>query len=109
MNKTIVINTSPWVALTLCKQTSVLNQLYSKVFMPVTVKDEILIGGKRGVGIKELNESGWLIVEKVKDIKKVKLLYELEKGEAEVIVLAIEKGISHVLIDEKIALQLKLT
>ena len=45
MNKSIVINTSPWVALTLCKQTSVLNQLYSEVFMPATVKDEILVGG----------------------------------------------------------------
>lgn len=38
-----------------------------------------------------MNESSWLKVEKVKDIKKVKLLYELERGEAEVIVLALEK------------------
>ncbi|MBU1678820.1 MAG: hypothetical protein KKD86_08190 [Bacteroidetes bacterium] len=72
----------------------------------ILVAATILIGAKRRIGV---NESGWLIVEKVKDIKKIKLLYELEKGEAEVIVLAIEKGISHVLVDEKIALQLKLT
>lgn len=103
MSKSIVINTSPWVALSLCNQTSLLNQLYSQVFMPATVKDEILVGGKKGVGVKELNVSGWLKVEKVKDINKVSLLYELEKGEAEVIVLAIEKGIKLVLIDEKIA------
>lgn len=89
MSKSIVINTSPWIALSLCNQTSLLNQLYSQVLMPTTVKDEILVGGKKGVGVKELNVSGWL--------------YELEKGEAEVIVLAIEKGIKLVLIDEKIA------
>jgi len=89
VSKSIVINTSPWIALSLCNQTSLLNQLYSQVLMPTTVKDEILVGGKKGVGVKELNVSGWL--------------YELEKGEAEVIVLAIEKGIKLVLIDEKIA------
>lgn len=32
-------------------------------------------------------------------LKKVKLLYELEQGEAEVIVLAMERGIKQVLID----------
>lgn len=103
MNKSIVINTSPWIALSLCKQTSVLNLLYNEVYMPVTVKNEILAGGSEGIGIKELKESDWLIIEKVKDFKKVNLLYELEKGEAEVIVLAIEKSIKHVLIDERIA------
>ena len=103
MNKSIIINTSPWIALSLCKQTSLLDKLYEEVFMPAAIKDEILAGGKKEVGIKELNESGWLKVEKVKDIKKVKLLYELERGEAEVIILALEKGIKLVLIDEKIA------
>ena len=42
-------------------------------------------------------------IEKVHDIEKIKLLYELEQGEAEVIIMAREKGIQHVLIDEKVA------
>lgn len=37
------------------------------------------------------------------DIEKVKLLCELEQGEAEVIILAKEKEIDQVLIDEKVA------
>lgn len=68
-----------------------------------TVNKEILASGKSGIGVKELGESTWLKKEKVKDIKKVKLLYELEEGEAEVIILAMEKGIKQVLIDEKVA------
>lgn len=102
-HKSVVINTSPWIALSMCKQTSLLNKLYDKVFIPETVKEEILVGGSTGVGVKELHLSSWIKIERVKDAKKVKLLYELEQGEAEVIVLAMERGIKQVLIDEKIA------
>ncbi len=105
MNKSVIINTSPWIALSLCKQTSILNKLYKEVYMPSTVKKEILAGGNKGIGVSELKESTWLIIEKPKDIDKINLLYELERGEAEVIVLAIEKNIKNVLIDEKIARQ----
>jgi predicted nucleic acid-binding protein len=98
-----VINTSPWIALSICKQTSLLNKLYDEVFIPQTVKAEILAGGTAGVGVKELNSSSWIKIESVDDAKKVKLLYELERGEAEVIVLAMERSIKQVLIDEKIA------
>lgn len=104
-NKSIVINTSPWIALSLCKQTSIIKKLYNNVFIPETVRNEILAGGNKGIGVHELHKADWLNVEKVKDIQKINLLYELEKGEAEVIVLAIEKGINQVLIDEKIARQ----
>jgi uncharacterized protein len=41
----------------------------------------------------------------VHDKKKLELLYELDKGEAEVIILAKEQNIKKVLIDEKIARQ----
>ena len=43
----------------------------------------------------------WIKIEAVSDIEKVSLLSELEQGEAEVIILAKEKGIKHVLINEQ--------
>lgn len=101
--KSVVVNTSPWIALSICGQTSLLNKLYNEVYIPYGVRDEIVAGGKHGIGVKELMTSSWLKIEKVSDIGKLELLYELEQGEAEVIVLAKEKGIKHVLIDEKIA------
>lgn len=103
--KGIVVNASPWIALSICGQTSLLNKLYNEVYIPYGVKDEIMAGGKHDIGVKELKTSPWLKIEKVSDIGKLELLYELEQGEAEVIVLAKEKGIKHVLIDEKIARQ----
>ncbi|MEW6681001.1 MAG: DUF3368 domain-containing protein, partial [bacterium] len=101
--KGIVVNTSPWIALSICGQTSLLNKLYAKVYLPFKVKEEILVGGEQGLGVQELKASPWLLIEKVADMEKIKLLYELEQGEAEVIILAKEKGIKQVLIDEKIA------
>ena len=37
----IVIDTSPWIALSICGKTEVLEQLYEEVYMPVGVKEEI--------------------------------------------------------------------
>ncbi|MEB2309915.1 MAG: DUF3368 domain-containing protein [Candidatus Brocadiaceae bacterium] len=62
-----------------------------------------MAGGRNSFGVYELETCEWVRIEKVNDIEKVKLLYDLEQGEAEVIILAKEKGIQHVLIDEKVA------
>jgi predicted nucleic acid-binding protein len=99
----IVVNTSPWIALSICGQIPLLKKIYNEVYIPLGVKEEILAGGKQGIGVRELKESSWLRIGKVLDIEKVKLLYELEQGEAEVIILAKEKGIKQVLVDEKVA------
>lgn len=103
--KGIVINTSPWIALSLCGKTSLLKAIYSRVLMPEQVKKEILRGGPDSVGVKELKTADWLQVQAIKNQDKIELLYELDKGEAEVIILAKDKGIQQVLIDEKIARQ----
>jgi len=99
----IVVNTSPWIALSICNQIPLLQKLYTEVLIPLGVKEEILEGGEQGIGTYELKTSSWLKIEKVVDVEKIKLLYELEQGEAEVIILAKEKGIRQVLIDEKVA------
>jgi len=99
----IVIDTSPWIALSICAKTELLKQLYEEVYMPIGVKVEILIGEEEKVGVTELGKSSWLKVEEVTDIEKSKFLYELDRGEAEVIILAKEKKIKEVLIDEKVA------
>jgi len=101
--KDIVVNTSPWIALSTCGQIDLLKKLYADVYVPYHVKEEIMSGGKQGIGVHELKSCEWVKIEAVSDIEKVNLLSELEQGEAEVIILAKEKGIKHVLIDEKVA------
>ena len=39
--------TSPWIALSICAKTELLKQLYEEVYMPIGVKEEILIGVKQ--------------------------------------------------------------
>ena len=99
----IVVNTSPWISLSACGQISLLQKLYHNVYIPAGVRDEIMAGGKQGIGIRELEGSPWIKIGKISDVEKIKFLHELEQGEAEVIILAKEKGINHVMIDEKVA------
>lgn len=102
-DKGIVVNTSPWIALSICGQIPLLQKLYTDVCIPLHVKEEIVAGGRESFGVYELETCEWVRIEKVHDTEKIKLLYELEQGEAEVIILAKEKGIQLVLIDEKVA------
>jgi len=102
-SSTTVINTSPWISLSLCGQTDLLNNLYENVLIPPAVKQEIIAGGKTQVGVKELESATWLQIMEIKDSTKVSLLYELDRGEAEVIILAQEQKVAEVIIDEKVA------
>ena len=102
-DKGIVVNTSPWIALSICGQIPLLQKLYADVCIPLHVKEEIVAGGRESFGVYELETCEWVRIEKVRDTEKIKLLYELEQGEAEVIILAKEKSIQLVLIDEKVA------
>jgi len=98
-----VINTSPWISLSLCGQTDFLNNLYGSVLMPPAVKQELIAGGKSQIGVQELESAAWLQIMEIKDSTKISLLYELDRGEAEVIILAQEQRTAEVIIDEKVA------
>lgn len=71
--KGIVVNASPWITLSICGQISLLEKLYADVYIPQCVKEEIMAGGKQGIGVKELKTSHWLKIESVSDINKVAL------------------------------------
>jgi len=45
--KGIVVNTSPWIALSICGQVPLLRKLYTDVYVPFSVKEELLAGGKQ--------------------------------------------------------------
>ncbi|MCZ2845500.1 MAG: hypothetical protein O2U61_03230 [Candidatus Bathyarchaeota archaeon] len=55
--KGIVVNTSPWIALSACGQIQLLERLYTDVYIPHSVKDEIMVGGKQGIGLHEFKVS----------------------------------------------------
>jgi len=98
-----VINTSPWISLSLCGRIDLLKDIYDEVLMPPAVKKEITAGGKNRIGVQELKAATWLHIGEIKDPVKVLLLHELDRGEAEVIILAQEQTADEVIIDEKVA------
>ncbi len=79
-----------------------LKKIFSRVFIPEEVFKEVVERGKGKPGSKVINESAWIETKPVKDkIQVAFLLGSLEKGEAEVLVLARELKADLILLDEE--------
>jgi predicted nucleic acid-binding protein len=79
-----------------------LKKIFSRVFIPEEVFKEVVERGKGKPGSKVINESAWIEPKPVKDkIQVAFLLGSLEKGEAEVLVLARELKADLILLDEE--------
>ncbi len=99
----IVINTSPLLALIAgLGDLAILDQLYQTVFVTHEVAQEILRGGKLGFGVPEFEQAKSL--ERLDQPLQImpSLLNSLDLGEASVIQLALNLGLSTVCIDEAI-------
>ena len=79
-----------------------LKEIFSKVFIPEEVFKEVVERGKGKPGSKVIKEAAWIKAKPVKDkIQVAFLLGSLEKGEAEVLVLARELEADLILLDEE--------
>lgn len=98
----IVSNTSPLINLAIIGELDLIPKLYGTIHIPKAVFDEIVVQGKGQAGAEQIKNSDWIKVHAVKNkllLKSLKL--ELDKGEAEAIVLAIELSANLILLDEK--------
>lgn len=79
-----------------------LRKLYEVVYIPQAVFDEIVIKGEGQIGAEDIKNSEWIKVLPVQNRLLVKSLFlQLDIGESEAIVLAIEHSANLVLLDEK--------
>ncbi len=79
-----------------------LKEIFSKIFIPEEVFKEVVERGKGKPGSKVIKEAAWIEVKPVKDKIQVSFLMgSLEKGEAEVLVLARELEADLILLDEE--------
>ncbi len=103
----LISNTSPLLALIAgCGGLELLRSLYSEVIVPHEVCSEIAAGGANGFGVAEFNRATWLLKWPV-PVKPIPLLANaLDLGEAAVIQLALDEGVSHVCIDEPVGRRL---
>ncbi len=98
----IVSNASPIINLAAIDRLYLLKKRFGKIVIPQAVYNEIAIIGRGKPGDREIRTSDWIEVMRVTDIPLLTVLKrELDDGEAETIVLAIESKADLALIDER--------
>jgi predicted nucleic acid-binding protein len=98
----VVRDTSPLTNLAVVSRLDLLPALYQRVLVPHAIFQELRVGETTGSHPRFLDSSGWLEVCEVSDREEVtRLLGKLDLGEAEAIVLAVERKAGLLLIDER--------
>lgn len=84
-----------------------LKELFSEIYIPDAVYNEVVIKGKGEAGSEDTESAvkdGWILKKTVNDkVAVTALTTTLGKGEAEVIILCKELGLDYALIDERTA------
>lgn len=96
----VVSNTTPIISLASIDKLNVLKELFGEIIIPHSVYDEIK--AKESYGYKEV-DSNYIKVRAIKGTKyRDLLLNQLDWGEAETIILAIEINADYFIIDDNI-------
>ena len=97
----VVSNSSPLIHLAKIGKLDLLRSFFSEVFVPEAVYKECVVEGKGKDDATKISEARWIRVRKIKDEKlKRALMVELDEGEAEAIVLALEESADLLLLDD---------
>lgn len=99
----IIANSGPLIILSRIGYLFILKEFFKEVNIPHAVWVEIVERGKGRAGANEVAKADWIKVHRVKNTFGVEVLsHEIERGEAEAIVLAKEHNAKLLVIDEKI-------
>lgn len=97
----IVSNASPLINPARIGKPDLLRQLYGELAIPEAVWHEVVVEGSEQPGAHKVETATWIETRAVADRKLVRALQqELDAGEAEGIVLALEMGPELLLMDE---------
>jgi predicted nucleic acid-binding protein len=95
----IVSDSSPLISLAILRKLYLLEQIFDEIWIPKAVHDEV--ARKRKAYSDELKRFSEHRIKEVRNVLAVRLLLqELDIGEAEAVVLALENNIQDILIDE---------
>ena len=84
------------------EKTDLLRDLFQKIYIPEAVFREVTEQGDQRAGAKIVREAGWIIKKQIGDCTQADMLMTvLERGEAEVLVLANEIQADLILLDEE--------
>src|SRR5699024_8316543 len=95
----VVSNTTPIISLLKIDKHSILKDLYTEIYVPKEVYNELESGKRKGY-YTDLSKINWIKIKEIKDKKSLSYFLDLDKGEAETIVLANEIEADLTIIDE---------
>ena len=95
----VVSNTTPIISLMKIGKLEILKDLYEEIYIPQEVLSEIE-AGKHKKYYLNLLEFEWIKIEQIQNRKSVTYFLDLDKGEAEAIILATESEADLILLDE---------
>jgi predicted nucleic acid-binding protein len=95
----VVSNTTPIISLLKIDKLHVLKELYGVIYLPLEVFNEIEAGKNKDFYV-DLSKFEWIKIQKIKNKKSLSYFLDLDKGEAEAIVLAAEIGADRIILDE---------
>ncbi len=95
----IVSNTTPIISLLKIEKLHLLKDLYDEIYIPQEVFNEIEAGKNKDF-YTDLSKIEWIKIEKIQNVKSLTFFLDLDKGEAEAIVLASEKEADLIILDE---------
>ena len=99
----VVSNASPLINLSRIGQLALLPALYQQVTVPEAVWREVVVEGAEHAGAAEIETACWIKRQQVANTLLVRALgQELDPGEAEAIVLALEVEDALLLMDERL-------
>ncbi|MBI4946555.1 MAG: DUF3368 domain-containing protein [Bacteroidetes bacterium] len=97
----VVSNTTPLLTLLKISKLNLLKEIYGEIIIPDAVYEEIE-HGKNMKYYTDLKKLDWIKISSVKNKNDSRYFIDLDKGEAEVIILAEENNADIVIIDERI-------
>ena len=95
----IISNTTPIISLLKIGKLNLLKELYGKIIIPFAVYQEIEEGIDKPY-YHDLTEIDWIEIVKINNPKSREYFLDLDKGEAEVLILSKEQNADLVIIDE---------
>ena len=97
----VVSNTTPIISLLKIGKLEILKDLYDEIYIPQEVFNEIEAGKHKKYYLNLLTFE-WIKIEQIQDRKSISYFLDLDKGEAEAIVLATESEADLILLDESL-------
>ncbi|MGB3138124.1 MAG: DUF3368 domain-containing protein [Nodosilinea sp.] len=98
-----VINATPLIALSLTGHLKLLNQLFSEVYVPKSVYEEVVTQGQQRSGSTAVRNADWLTVQQPALTSPIPVaLMGLDLGEQDVILLGQELEADWLMIDERL-------